>query len=113
MAVKKSLKNPYTYQDLFDTQAALDSGELKSVADVATKTTTVNKRSGFLGGMMDFAQGAGGMSPTTESVPIGADKESLGTILGYNKELDANRKRRQEQQKAAGLSNSILGGGAF
>ena len=102
MAVKKNLMNGYSYQDLFDTQDALDSGDLSSV-NAGTKSWRVQQS--FLGVK---GNAAGGTGPQT------ANASTLGSILGQTEAIGAYKKRKQEQQGLAkqgvGQSQSILGG---
>ncbi len=106
MAVKKTLMDGYTYQDMFDTQEALDSGLLNQVS--AGTTTTYKKGTGWL----NKNEISGGSKSDWM-----ANKDTLGSILGQTEAIAANRKRRLEQQKMAqagvGTQQSILGGGAF
>lgn len=96
----------YTYQDLFDTQDALDSGLLDSV-NAGTITTTRDipwyKRDGA--------------SSTNTTTNLLANKDNLGSILGKSDAISAYKKRKVEQQKmtqaGVGAQQSILGGGAF
>lgn len=109
MAVKKKLLD-YTYEDLFDTQEALDTGILNQV-NVGTYTTTTSGSKGFLG----FGKGR---PKTSEPMDLMANKDNLGSLLGLSDAIAANKKRKQEQLKVssqAGLTGqqSILGGGAF
>ena len=108
MAVKKKLLDGYTYEDLFDTQEALDSGLLNQVS--AGTTTTYQKGTGWLN-KNEISGGSGVKSDWM------ANKDTLGSILGQTDAIAANRKRRLEQQKMAqagvGTQQSILGGGAF
>lgn len=111
MAVKKSIKNGYSYEDLYDTQTALDKGVLGSVGvltnEIAGKGgnaySTVSEQQ--YNNNPNFNKDAAGKGYT------------LGSILGMNDPIEANRKKRAEQDKAAGqgfgVSSSILGGSAF
>lgn len=105
MAVKKTLMDGYTYQDMFDTQDALDSGDLKQV-QAGTKTWSAQQS--FLGIKGSKAGGTGAWM---------ADASTLGSILGQTDAIAAYKKRKLEQQKMAqagvGSQQSILGGGAF
>lgn len=101
MAVRKNLID-YTYQDLFDTQEAMDTGMLNQVQ---AGTKSWSKEGSF------FTHGASGTSP------LMATKDTLGSILGQTDAIAAFKKRKLEQQKMAqagvGTQQSILGGGAF
>lgn len=101
MAAKKRLID-YTYEDLFDTQDALDVGTMK---EVQAGTQSWSKEGSF------FTHGASGTSP------LMANKDNLGSILGQTDSIAAYKKRKLEQQKMAqagiGTQQSILGGGAF
>ena len=106
MAVRKSLLGGYTYEDLFDTQAALDTGALdKSL--VAQKTS--QDQLSFLG--------IKGNKSTPYNTNTFGNSENLGSLLGQTDAIAANKKRKLEQQKMAqngyGVQQSILGGGAF
>lgn len=102
----------YTFQDLFDTQDALDNGLLNSV-EVGTITKT-KKNKGFLGFGADRPED---VAKTAQTSPWMADANSLGSILGQTDAIAAFKKRKLEQQKMAqagvGTQQSILGGGAF
>lgn len=95
----------YTYQDMFDTQEALDSGLLNSV-NAGNKAWSV--QSSFMGIKGAKAGGSG---------PITATADTLGSVLGQTDAIAAFKKRKLEQQKMAqagvGTQQSILGGGAF
>ena len=105
MAVKKTLMDGYTYQDMFDTQEALDSGLLNQV-QAGTKTWSSQQSFAGIKGNK-----AGGTSAWM------ADKDTFGSILGQTDAIAAFKKRKLEQQKMAqagvGTQQSILGGGAF
>lgn len=107
MAVKKRLADGYTYEDLFDTQEALDKGILGSVA--AGTTTTYERGTGFFN--KNEVSGEGRVSDWM------GNKDTLGTILGKTDAIAANKKRKKEQTLTGasgfGSSNSILGGGGF
>jgi hypothetical protein len=98
----------YTYQDLFDTQEALDTGLLKQVQ---AGTQSWSKTGSGIFGTSLGASTAGG----TRSIMAGAG--DLGSILGQSDAIAAFKKRKVEQQKTAqqgfGIQQSILGGGAF
>jgi len=97
MAVKKILgtseKDILSLQDFYDTQTALDTGSLLS-----TQVGTAY----------------GGSGDNIIATPFMATKENLGSILGMTKEVEAFRKRRQQQQdlktQGIGVGQSILGG---
>lgn len=109
MAIKKRTDiGTSTYQDIFDTAEALDTGILNQVQTGSTRNK--GKVSGFLGlssSEWDYT------TPTIQT------KENFGEgIKGVEGEsilsaVQANRKRRLEQQGAKGTGSSILGGGAF
>lgn len=105
MAVKKILADGHSYQDLFDTQDALDQGILGSV-DVGTKSWSAQQ---------SFAGIKGSKAGGTSRWMAGAS--DLGTILGQADAIAANKKRKKEQNMAGangfGGSNSILGGAGF
>jgi len=107
MAVRKRLEDGYSYEDLFDTQEALDEGILGSVA--AGTTTTYERGTGFLN--KGDISGSGRVSDWM------ANKSTFGTILGKTDAIAANKKRKKEQTLTGasgfGSSNSILGGGGF
>ena len=110
MAVKKNLADPYTIEDIYDTQNALDKGILGSVNVPTTTTTTHTEKGGW--------QNMNRSDTTTQQNPIDPyGKDNFGSILGMTDAINANRKKRAEQDKTAGqgfgLSSSILGGGAF
>lgn len=122
MAVKKNLADPYTIEDIYDTQNALDKGILGSVNVPTTTTTTHTEKGGW--------QNMNRSDTTTQSNPNdlfnndpnfnktpNGGTNTFGSILGMTDAINANRKKRAEQDKASGqgfgLSSSILGGGAF
>lgn len=99
----------YTYQDLFDTQDALDTGILNQVKyGTQTRTGSDPFRKMFQ------AIGIPGGSATKDLM---ANKDTLGSMLGQSDAIAAYKKRKLEQQKMAqagvGVQQSILGGGAF
>jgi len=118
MAVKKKLDNIYSGQnsleDIYDTQNALDKGILGSVA--IDTSFTGNKGSTFNKTLQynNDANTSSVFEPNNGSTIQG---NSFASILGMNDAINANRKKRAEQDKASGqgfgLSSSILGGGAF
>ena len=111
MAVKKSLLNGYTYQDLFDTQEALDTGILGGVK-YGTETTSTRMESPI--GSINISNRLFGGPTTTD---LYANKENLGAVTNQSDAIAANKKRKEEQklkaQQGFGTSQSILGGGAF
>lgn len=103
MAVKSILSNGYTMNDLFDTYDALQSGSLNQTqvgTQINRKPIPWYKRSG--------------RSYDETSSPIMAGQDNLGSLLGKSEELNAYKKRKQEQantaQQGAGRTQSILGG---
>jgi len=114
MAVKKNLADPYKIEDIYDTQNALDKGILGSVA-IDTKFSG-NQGSTFTK-TLNYNNNANTSSvfePNNNSTIAG---NTFGSILGMTDAINANRKKRAEQDKSSGqgfgLSSSILGGGAF
>jgi hypothetical protein len=109
MAVKKSLMDGYSYKDLFDTQDALDSGELNQT-QYGTETRSGSSLHRGLFKMI----GIGGGDKTTNLM---ANKENLGSLLGKSDAISAYKKRKDEQlktgQQGFGAQSSILGGGGF
>lgn len=107
MAVKKSLLGGYTYQDLFDTQEALDTGKLKDV-EAAVEVTTHTQEDPIFGI---------GLKSWETRRNVYASKDDLGSILGQTEAIAANKKRKEEQkikaQQGFGTAQSILGGSAF
>lgn len=107
MAVKKILADGYSYEDLFDTQEALDSGSIASSRAGTTTTNSVGK--GWLN--------KGDISGEGTTTGLYANKDTLGSILGMTDAIAANKKRKKEQTMTGnagfGASNSILGGGGF
>lgn len=108
MAVKKNLKNS-TIEDVYDTQNALDTGILGSVA-VPTKTTTPQKTTGI------FGEAEGYQNNVTNTVDF-YNKDTLGSILGMTDPINQDRRRRKAQEvlgkQGFGVQSSILGGSQF
>lgn len=107
MAVKKRLEDGYSYEDLFDTQEALDNGILGAVS--AGTVTTYERGTGFLN--------KGDISGDGKVSDWMANKSNFASILGKTDAIAANKKRKKEQTLTGasgfGSSNSILGGGGF
>lgn len=105
--IRSVYNTPYTPEELLDTANAMDEGILGSV-----KSGTVTKRTDerFLG--MNINQD----NSSTSDYEVKSAQE-LGSILGQSDLISTNRKKRLEQQKAAGQGigskQSILGGGSF
>ena len=112
MAVKKNVnKGPISWEDVFDTQEALDSGILGSVT--AGTETKVSSNTGFYGV---------GSSRSETSGDYQANKDDFGSMLildgmSASTAIDANKKRKKEQEKTRqagfGGTQSILGGSGF
>jgi hypothetical protein len=104
MAVRKSLLGGYTYQDMFDTQDALDAGTLSSAVTGTFDVKTAGK--GFLG-----------LATDTNTYNQSANKNTLGSQLGQTESILGYKKRKLEQEQArnrgSNTQQSILGGGAF
>lgn len=106
MAVKQNfLKYGYNYNDLYDTQDALDAGEISNVKVGTYASARVNKDALGLTGQKTVGGG-----------DIIANKDNLGTLLGrgMDESIAAYKKKKLEQQGIAsqglGRSQSILGG---
>ncbi len=110
MAVKNNFNNGnFTWEDVFNTQDALDNGILGSVA---AGTTTTKKT-------LPWYERSGSDS-TTSTANFSANASNFGSMLSMNNGMDAStgiaayKKRRNEQTllKSQGVGNtqSILGG---
>lgn len=109
MAIKKSFNDGnFNWNDVLDTQDALDKGILGSTTAGKMKSTTTNK---LLIGPNDV---------TSATYDIQANKDTLGSLLSLggvdaSTGIAAYKKRKLEQTNLAnqgvGQSQSILGGG--
>lgn len=121
MAVKNNFKNGYSYADIYDTQDALDKGILGSVSVPTTTTETTTEKGGWQNMNRSNTTSSSADELFNNDPNFNKDKAgngyTFGSILGMTDAINANRKKRTEQDKTAGqgfgLQSSILGGGPF
>lgn len=110
MAVKTNWNNQKTvsWDDVFDTQEALDAGILGSVT--AGTQTDITSNTGF------FGVGAS-RNETTKGYKAGAgdfgsmlDIDGMSASVGIAANKDRKLKQKQTKDQGNGLSQSILGG---